>query len=183
MVKYKKKLRKLNNNLSIYFEVIYMIYINGDILRCIAYKTKTKPPKKYKGEVYNNLLILEDFIDFSSATYTFYIDKNEMIIDCTIGLSEFEMEDNRIEVPYGETGYFKFYQRDTSVGSDIVVTLNDIDTITIPASQVPIYSRPGTPRVIPGVCSNYVLSVMSGYYELRIDNQISDVNIKIRYDN
>lgn len=126
---------------------------------------------------------VEDFIDFSSATYTFYIDKNEMIIDCTIGLSEFEMEDNRIEVPYGETGYFKFYQRDTSVGSDIVVTLNDIDTITIPASQVPIYSRPGTPRAIPGVCSNYVLSVMSGYYELRIDNQISDVNIKIRYDN
>ena len=126
---------------------------------------------------------VEDFIDFSSATYTFYIEKNEVAIDCTIGLSEFEMEDNRIEVDYNESGYFRFYPRTSQGSHDIVVSINDTDTISIHPDQTLEYSRTGTPRTIPGVCSNYVLTPVSGYYELRFDNLISDVNIELSYDN
>lgn len=126
---------------------------------------------------------VEDFIDFSSATYTFYIEKNEVVIDCTIGLSEFEMEDNRIEVDYNENGYFRFYPRASQGSRDILVAINDTDTIKIKPNQRREYSRTGTPRTIPGVCRNYELTPVSGYYELRFDNLISDVNIELSYDN
>ena len=121
-----------------------------------------------------------DNIDFSEATYTFYIEKNYMILDCSVGLENFELEDNRIEVAYGSTGTFRFYPRQELRQEDIRVTLNNTDTIIISPGGSISYSNPG--KSLLGVCDSYQAVLVSSYYELRFTNLISSVDIKITYE-
>jgi hypothetical protein len=156
--------------------------VNNRFTKVIStYKDRYGVIKTKELELTNNEI--KDFIDFSSATYTFYIEKNKMSISCIIGLAEFEMEDNKIEIDYNSTGNFKFYPRNPDIDSPIKVTINELDTITILSSQTITYSRPGATRSIPRVCNNYTLVSHVSYYDLEFEGLIGDVNIKIEYDN
>lgn len=65
--------------------------------------------------------IAQDNVNFSEVTYTFYIEKVALRINCVIGLEEFELEDNMIEYSFGDTGYFRFYPREEMENQNIKV--------------------------------------------------------------
>ena len=80
-----------------------------------------------------------DTVNFSTADYILYFGENTVMIDCIEGLKLFEMNDNRIEVPYMGDGIFRFYPRQETgnylkvyVGENSCTHFRDNSNVTTP---------------------------------------------------
>ena len=116
---------------------------------------------------------ITDFIDFSEATYTFYISKNEMLISCIEGYTYFDLEDNMVSIPYGGTHTFYFKPHTNDIQADHLEIEIENQNILMPIN--------GAPQTVLGIGIGTLSYIPStGIYNIIFTNIIHDINLKIK---
>lgn len=146
--------------------------LNNKISKVVSiYRDRYGVMREKEVEVTENKMV--DYADFSEATYTFYISKNEVVISCIEGYTYFDLEDNMVSVPYGGNHTFFFKPSLDSIMVDHI----EIEV----GNQVATVILNGAPQTLSGVGIG-TLSYVSetGIYSIIFTNTIHDIKLKIK---
>jgi len=146
--------------------------LNNRINRVVSvYKDRYGVTRMRELEVVNNKVV--DYVDFSEATYTFYIGKNMEIVSCIEGYTYFDLEDNMVSVPYGGSHIFKFKPADNQMRPDYLVI-----EICGQETSIPLNNSPQT--VLGVEINSLIYNATTKIYSIAFNNIIHDINIKIK---